>query len=289
MQKWIEIIRQSYGGYWNYLSNEVLHPHWHNYFYWLLGLSLATWLLELAFPWRKNQAAIRRDFWLDAFYMLFNFFLFSLIGFSAISNIGVTFFNDALHSIGIHNMVLIQLESWPAWSRIIILFLVSDFIQWNVHRMLHRVPMLWEFHKVHHSVQEMGFAAHLRYHWMENIIYKAILFIPLSLFGFGILDMFAMHIVAIAIGHINHSNLNISWGPLKYILNSPAMHIWHHAETIPKGKYGINYGISLSVWDYLFGTAHVPHSGRDISLGFADVKNYPTTFWSQVAAPFKRK
>jgi sterol desaturase/sphingolipid hydroxylase (fatty acid hydroxylase superfamily) len=289
MQKWIEIIRQSYGGYWNYLSNEILHPHWHNYFYWLLGLSLATWILELTFPWRKNQAAIRRDFWLDAFYMLFNFFLFSLIGFSAISNIGVTFFNDALRSVGIDNMVLIQLETWPAWSRIIILFLVSDFIQWNTHRMLHRVPMLWEFHKVHHSVREMGFAAHLRYHWMENIIYKAILFVPLSLLGFGILDMFAMHIVAISIGHLNHSNLNISWGALKYILNSPAMHIWHHAEEIPAGRYGINYGISLSVWDYLFGTAHVPHSGRDISLGFSNVKNYPTHFWGQLIAPFKRK
>ncbi|MEN9638478.1 MAG: hypothetical protein RLZZ262_346, partial [Bacteroidota bacterium] len=131
MQKWLDIITQSYHGYWSYLSYELLHPSWNNYFYWLIGLSILTWALELLFPWRKNQAALRDDFWLDAFYMLFNFFLFSLIGFSAISNIGVELFNEGLHSIGIHNPILIHMENLPVAIRMIILFVVSDFIQWN--------------------------------------------------------------------------------------------------------------------------------------------------------------
>lgn len=287
MQKWLDIIIQSYHGYWSYLSNELLHPRWNNYFYWLIGLSILTWALELLFPWRKNQAALREDFWLDAFYMLFNFFLFSLIGFSAISNIGVELFNEGLHSIGIHNPILIHMENLPVAIRMIILFVVSDFIQWNTHRLLHRVPWLWEFHKVHHSVRQMGFAAHLRYHWMENVIYKSILFIPLSFLGFGILDMFAMHIFAVAIGHLNHSNVAITWGPLGYLFNSPTMHIWHHAEQIPKGTYGVNYGITLSIWDYLFKTAYIPHSGRDISLGFDDIDSYPKSFWQQFIQPFR--
>lgn len=286
---WSEIIVQSYSGYWNYLTHELLHPHAQNYFYWLLGLSLATWSIELIVPWRKQQKRIRQDFWLDAFYMLFNFFLFSLIGFSALSNIGVDFFQHLLQGAGIQNTVLLHLESWPTWSRMIILFLVSDFLQWNIHRLLHRVPWLWEFHKIHHSVVEMGFAAHLRYHWMENIVYKSLLFVPLSLLGFGLLDMFVMHIFAIAIGHLNHSNIDISWGPLRYIFNSPAMHIWHHAKEIPTGKYGVNYGISLSLWDYLFGTAHLPHNGRDIALGFDGIAHFPSSFLGQAVYPFKRK
>jgi AraC-like DNA-binding protein len=62
----------------------------------------------------------------------------------------------------------------------LLLFLVRDFVQWNVHRLLHRAPRLWEFHKVHHSVQQMGFAAHLRYHFMENIVYRTLEYIPLE-------------------------------------------------------------------------------------------------------------
>ena len=104
--------------------------------------------------------------------------------------------------------------------------------------------------------------------------------------GFGIQDFFVLHIIAVAIGHLNHSNINISYGPLKYILNSPTMHIWHHAKTLPVAT-GVNFGISLSLWDYLFGTAYLPKSGRDIELGFDEIEKYPNSFWKQVIAPFK--
>ncbi len=49
----------------------------------------------------------------------------------------------------------------------------------------------------------------------------------------------------------------------------------------------IIFGITLSVWDYIFGTAHVPHSGRDIELGFDDIETYPKGFIGQSLEPFK--
>ena len=52
-------------------------------------------------------------------------------------------------------------------------------------------------------------------------------------------------------------------------------------------KYGVNYGISLSIWDYLFKTAYIPRSGRDEKLGFSGDENFPRTFWKQVIYPFK--
>ena len=94
MNTYLNIVKDSFSGYWSYLKNEILYPSWHNYFYWLIGLSLACWLLEIIFPWRKNQSVLRKDFFLDGFYMFFNFFLFSLIGYNALSNVAVQAFND---------------------------------------------------------------------------------------------------------------------------------------------------------------------------------------------------
>jgi sterol desaturase/sphingolipid hydroxylase (fatty acid hydroxylase superfamily) len=149
---------------------------------------LFCWLLEIFIPWRKNQKIIRKDFWKDAFYMFFNFFLFSLIAFNALSNVGVELFQNFLDFLQIKNLVALKINTLPSWVQLVIFFLLADFIQWNVHRLLHKSKRLWEFHKLHHSVKEMGFAAHLRFHWMESIIYKSILFIPMSMLGFGILN-----------------------------------------------------------------------------------------------------
>ena len=289
MQEYVQVFLDGYYGYWNYLSSEILYPSWHNYFWWLLGISLVVWSLELVFPWRKNQAAIREDFWLDGFYMFFNFFLFSLIGYNAVSNVAVEAFNDFLALFGINNLVAFQIASWPVWSQFLLLFVVADFIQWNVHRWLHYSPLLWEFHKVHHSVEQMGFAAHLRYHWMETIIYKSVQYIPLSMIGFGLDDFFILHLVTILIGHLNHANVKITYGPLKYVLNNPVMHLWHHAKNIPAGSNGVNYGISLSLWDYLFGTAYIPNQNANEQLGFEDQETFPKTFLQQLTHPWNNK
>jgi len=289
MQDYLQIFLDGYYGYWNYLSSEILYPSWRNYFWWLLGISVIVWCLELVFPWRKNQAAIREDFWLDGFYMFFNFFFFSLIGYNAVSNVAVEAFADFLALFGIENLVAIQVASWPTWSQFLLLFVVADFIQWNVHRWLHHSPWLWEFHKVHHSVEEMGFAAHLRYHWMETIVYKTVQYIPLAMIGFGLDDFFILHLVTIVIGHLNHANVKITYGPLKYILNNPVMHLWHHAKELPSGSHGVNYGISLSLWDYLFGTAYIPHQNANEPLGFENLESFPKTFWNQLTYPWNKK
>ncbi len=282
-----DIIIESYRGYARYLWQEITHPSWHNYLYWLIGISLFFFLLEYARPWHRKQKLIRRDFWLDVFYMFFNFFLFSLIGFAAVSNVAVTAFNDLLGYFGLENTVAIHLETWPRWAQMVFLFVYIDFISWWIHRLLHRVPFLWEFHKVHHSVREMGFAAHLRYHWMENIVYKAIKYIPVAMIGFSLEDYFLMHIIALGIGHFNHANTDIDIGPLKYVFNNPKMHIWHHAKELPR-PYGVNFGISLSVWDYLFGTDYIPYEGRDIALGFEGDEGFPEDFVRQELYPFVR-
>jgi sterol desaturase/sphingolipid hydroxylase (fatty acid hydroxylase superfamily) len=286
--EYIDIFITSFKDYARYVGNEVLNPHWGNYLYWLIGISIFFYALELTMPWRKDQPKIRKDFWLDAFYMFFNFFLFSLVGYYAISNVFVHLFNDFLGLFGIENLVAIEINTWPVWAQLLTLFILRDFIHWNVHRLLHRVPALWEFHKVHHSVEQMGFAAHLRFHWMETIVYRTIEYIPLAMIGFGIQEFLFVHLFALSIGHFNHSNIRVPLGPFKYIFNNPQMHIWHHAKHIPS-KTGVNFGISLSIWDYIFGTHYIPKDGRDEQLGFDDMDQFPSELKDQLVYGFKRR
>lgn len=287
MEKYFDIFIKGFTDYWNYLIYDISNPSWNSYFYLLIGVSILFYALEIIFPWRKGQKLIRKDFWLDFFYMFFNFFIFSLIIYNSVSNVFVSLFNDFLAVFGITNIVAIKIDQLAVWVQLFILFLARDFIQWNVHRLLHSVPFLWQFHKVHHSVKEMGFAAHLRFHWMETIVYKFIQYIPLAMLGFGLVEFFIVDALAIAVGHFNHSNFKINLGPLKYLFNNPQMHIWHHAKELPKDRSkGVNFGITLSLWDYIFKTAYIPHDGRDIELGFDDENEFPDQFIQQELYPF---
>ncbi len=329
-----ESIWNSYSGYASHLYQEIFQNGFRSYFWWLIIISLFFLTLEWVKPWRKNQPKFRKDFWLDFFYMFFNFFLFWLLIYHAASDVVVMFFNDVVLSwTGIDLQTTNPLVSSPMWVILLVGFVVRDFVQWWTHRLLHRIPFLWNFHKVHHSVQEMGFAAHLRYHWMETVVYRSMEYIPLALLGLNLHDFFIIHIFTIAVGHYNHSNISIGpkWTGLilsmaialacilgiadisflsaspvwlhisfvigmaffgyfilsrimPYLFNSPEMHIWHHSRALPDDhQYGVNFGLSLAIWDYTFDTAYIPYSGRDIKLGFEGVEQFPSSFISQAS------
>ncbi len=289
MEKYLKIVQGAYSGYFNYFINEMLHPSWHNYFYWLMGASFAIWLLEIKFPWRKNQPLIREHFWLDAFYLLWNFFLFSLIAYNALSMAAVQAFNDFLGLFGITNIVAINIAHLPFWSKILVIFVMRDFMQWAIHRLLHNVGWMWEFHKVHHSTKEMGFAALLRYHWMENVIYRSLEYIPLAMVGVGLTDFFIVHIFTLVTGQLGHANLKINLGPLKYLLNGPQMHLLHHAKHLPTSHpYGFNYGITLSIWDFIFKTDYWPADDENLPIGLPDDEDFPKDFVGHNIRPFQR-
>ncbi len=341
MTKYWNDFVEGYTGYANYLYYEITNPSWNNYFYWLIVVSVFFLVLEVVIPWRKKQPVMRKDFWLDGFYMFFNFFLFSLIIYSAASNVVVNLFNDGISWLtgGFNLQANNPMNAFPMWAVLLIGFLVRDFVQWWIHRLLHRSDTLWEFHKVHHSVEEMGFAAHLRYHWMENVVYRTLEYIPLALLGIGLYDFFIIHIFTLAWGHYNHSNISISGyitggvlglligvivangllditifdnpsllgkvgivaavaaagslllGKLmKYLFNSPEMHIWHHSYELPESRhFGVNFGLTLAIWDYLFKTAYIPHNGQDIRLGFPGVEEFPEGFAGQATHGFKKE
>lgn len=283
-----DVFTSATRNYWQYLVHDITHPSWRSFFYGLIVLSAVFYAWELIAPWRRRQPRVRKGFWLDGFYMFFNLFIFSVIGFAGASAVVSSAFLELLQSVGINNLVAVEVDSWAPWVQVALLFVLRDFIHWNVHRLLHRSRRLWEFHKVHHSVEQMGFAAHLRFHWMESVVYKILEYLPLALIGFGIDDFFAAYMLALAWGHFNHANIRVPLGPLRYVFNNPQMHIWHHAKDLPRPT-GVNFGLTLSVWDYLFGTAYVPRDGRDEPLGFDGLEDFPEGFFGQVVYPAGRR
>lgn len=293
MSEYLNIFVDAFIGhykyFWKTLSNPITDSGM-SYFYYLILISLLVWSLELIFPWRKEQRAFRKDFWLDAFYMFFNFFIFNLIVYIALSTVTVEMVKDLLAPLGYEGGHWIDFSVQSQVVQLLVFFLISDFIQWCVHNSLHRVPLFWKFHKLHHSVKEMGFAAHLRFHFGETILYKSSLYIFLSLlFGFKIELAFIIHSFTILVGHLNHANVGWGYGPFGFLFNNPKMHIWHHAKDLPANhQKGANFGITLSLWDYIFRTNYIPHDGKDIELGFEGDEKYPKSFFKQIIQPFRR-
>lgn len=279
----IDAFKNSLQWTWNSIIFEV--PWYTNYFWGLIAISLLVWSLELLFPWRKDQAVFRKDFWLDGFYMFFNFFVFSIV-ISGVYELLSLFFNNL--GISHQSLTILSISDFPKWLQLLVFFIILDFVQWFTHVLLHKFSFFWRFHKIHHSVKEMGFAAHLRYHWMENILYKPLKTIGVMILGgFEPEQAYIVHFLSIAIGHFNHSNIKITWGPLKYILNNPVMHLYHHAYVLPKNSFGVNFGISLSLWDYIFKTNYIPEDSGTVKIGFPGDENVPKSFLGQLLYGFK--
>jgi sterol desaturase/sphingolipid hydroxylase (fatty acid hydroxylase superfamily) len=246
----------------------------------LVVVSAGVALLERVTPARPSQPALRRGLWSDALYLLFNgHFLGVGLAWTAARTV------DPLLA---SRFDLHLAAGWPIWLQAIVATVVLDFAQWTIHILLHRVPWLWEVHKVHHSVRngEMDWIVSFRFHWAEVVVYKTLQYLPLALLGFAGEALFFHAVFGTVVGHLNHANLDWGHGPWRYVLNSPRMHLWHHDADAPRAR---NFGILFSVWDWLFGTAHLPdHPPR--RLGFDGEQALPPDFfrrslWPLVRAP----
>jgi sterol desaturase/sphingolipid hydroxylase (fatty acid hydroxylase superfamily) len=247
-------------------------------------VSLGFVLLERLIPWRKEQPMIREGFFSDVAFVLFNGYFFSRLFYSSLAVTIVFYFSKTMERLGIWDALnSAVMRSQPLWTQFLVLFFVQDFLKWCTHNLLHRVPALWAFHKVHHSVEVMDWMGNMRYHWMEVIVYNGLLFIPFTFLGFNPHLFYWTSIIEIVIGHFNHSNVNLNTKWLVYFVNCPRMHIWHHAdepEAVNK-----NFGIVLSVWDWIFGTAYMPIDRAPARLGFAEIAQYPSGFLRQYIFP----
>ena len=251
----------------------------------LLVISLFVMALEYFFP-KREQKQLREDFWSDLIHLVFNGHFLGVVLFGLAANFVLPLVDEWLVSIDMIDRVYRNAaQPWPLWLQVVVALVVIDFVQWSVHNLLHRVPFLWEFHKTHHSVKdgEMDWIVAFRFQWTEVVVYKSILYLPLAYFGFHPTAVLIHAIFGTLIGHLNHANIDWDWGPLKYVLNSPNMHIWHHDY---EGDLDttVNYGIIFSTWDWIFGTAKMPSKDPE-HIGFPGVEEFPRDFFTQALWP----
>jgi sterol desaturase/sphingolipid hydroxylase (fatty acid hydroxylase superfamily) len=242
---------------------------------WLFGFSLLFILLERLFP-AVNRPLFRRGWLQDLFYLVFNSeYLGVLIGLAAIR---ITPYLDPYVSLR-------WMHGVPLLWQLPVLIIVFDFFQWLIHNLLHRVPWLWEFHKLHHSIEDMDWIGNWRFHAGEIVVYRSLLYVPAALFGFSGQAMFIYGVINTFIGHLAHSNTRFRLGWLNYLINSPELHRWHHIHPA-SGPPNRNFAIALSVWDWLFGTAYLPPAPAPHHYGFTGIERYPRSLAGRLLAPF---
>ena len=274
--------------FWSQFVDLLANPSWSNSVYLILASVLILYALEWIVPWSKPRRVWRAGFGLDIFYTLFNYVLFWWFGGYALCHLSATIFNDLLLSgFGIENLVALELQSLPGWIQLILIFLFSDLFGYLGHWMLHRFDFLWEFHKVHHAVEDMDVWNAARGHWLENLLFPFILFVPLSTIGFSVDYTVWVTFVYYLLSNYSHANLNLPLGPLRYIVNNPQMHIWHHDRSTPV-RPEVNYGDALVIWNYLFGTAYIPQDKCVGELGFEGLSDFPKGFIRETWYPFGR-
>jgi sterol desaturase/sphingolipid hydroxylase (fatty acid hydroxylase superfamily) len=161
-------------------------------------------------------------------------------------------------------------------------YLLHDFINYWAHVLLHKIPLLWSFHQVHHSADVLTPLSAYRAHPLEFFV-TAILRVPIIGLAFvfyenfpaqdlAVTTIFGVGLVGFMYGlsgpHLQHSHLPISYGPLlDRVLVTPIVHQTHHS--LDPRHHDKNFGVKFAIWDWLFGTLCVPGRHECLRFGLA--------------------
>ena len=252
------------------------------YLHWLIVISIGFVALERIVPWRPEQRLLREGWLRELGFLAINGHLFSLLTAPLMGTAALVVARE-LQRLGV-GLEGSPIPTWPFPAQFVALLVVADFIQWCIHNLLHRVPWLWTFHKVHHSVTTMDWVGNWRFHWMEIVVYRSLQWLPLVWLGASPEAVMAVAIATTIWGDFNHSNLDAGLGRLGYVLNNPRMHLWHH-DASDEGGTAKNFGIVFSLWDFLFGTAYWPRDRSPATLGYPGIEEMPQSLVGQELWP----
>ncbi|MFN7223151.1 MAG: sterol desaturase family protein [Paracoccaceae bacterium] len=233
--------------------------------------------LERLLPLHPDQPMLRRDWKNDLFYMLFNGFVVRA-GFAAIAG-GVMYGYQA--TFGANPFPVIA--TLPLWVQVICVVIVSDIGYYIAHRICHTVPFLWQFHSVHHSIEEMDWLATHRVHPVDQVFSTVLSMLPVFFLGFSVQALVISQVLFHAHSLLLHSNTRINFGPLKWVLASPEYHHWHHANE--KDAFDRNFAGQLSVIDTIAGTLFLPANRKPESYGMDTPM--PRLYHQQFLHPFR--
>lgn len=191
-------------------------------------------------------------------------------------------------------------QLWPGVTDValvsfLLYLLLFDFVDYWYHRASHQFNWWWALHAVHHSQRQMTCWTDNRNHLADDLIRDSVFVLVALLAGVPPAQFMLLVAATQLFESLSHANLRLDFGPLKWLLVSPAFHRTHHAvgighESAGRGTLGgHNFAVLFPVWDIVFGTARFgatpePTGIRDQLEG----RDYGRGFWDQQWLGLKR-
>jgi sterol desaturase/sphingolipid hydroxylase (fatty acid hydroxylase superfamily) len=236
--------------------------------------------LERLFALRSEQQIFRRLWLLDLTYFFVNSLLIEVLTILTLRPALILFdwarVESVRHAVGVLPLVV----QVPA------LLMVADFTQYWVHRTFHAVRLLWPFHAIHHSVEQMDWLAGSRLHLVDVILTRGLTYVPIFVLGFSEPALIVYVFLVAAQATFIHANVRWEFRALRRLVVTPAFHHWHHSaerEGIDK-----NFAVHTPIWDILFGTYYLPNRWP-MAYGLADRRDIPGRWVSQLIYPLRRR
>lgn len=233
--------------------------------------------LERLLPFQRRQRLFRAHLWHD-------FLHFFVGGILIIVVMRVTWL--ALYAAGWNELYTspLSVRGKPYWFQLLVYELGWTGLGYWLHRLMHSSPALWRMHSIHESSRELDWLAGFRMHWLEPCFFHVFTILPLFVvFQVDHPVAMAYTVYAFVHAHVQHANVVLPLGPLKYVVPSPDFHRWHHASEGEKSGGASNYG-AYPFWDILFGTFHWPKE-KPKGYGYA-AEPVPMDYLAQQAYPF---
>ena len=167
--------------------------------------------------------------------------------------------------IGLFHWVVV-----PHWAMIALSVILLDLLIYGQHVVMHKVPLLWRLHRMHHIDRDVDFTTALRFHPVEIILSAGIKFLAVIVLGAPAVAVILFEVILNSSAMFNHGNVRLGVAfdrILRTIIVTPDMHRVHHS--VISRETNSNYGFALAVWDRLFGTYRKsPARGHDaMTLG----------------------
>jgi sterol desaturase/sphingolipid hydroxylase (fatty acid hydroxylase superfamily) len=171
----------------------------------------------------------------------------------------------------------------PSWVQVVAGLPIAMIGGYAGHRAAHEVPLLWRFHRVHHSIRELDWLAANHLHPLDETFTRSVAVLPLYAMGFGRPTLGAFLIVITLQAIFIHANVRMNFGVLRWVIGTPLFHHWHHARE-PQA-YNSNYAGEFPALDALFGTLYLPNRWPT-QYGVDDTE--PEGYLRQLAWPFRQ-
>jgi len=255
-------------------------------------------MMRALFPNWLRRASFRADVW----FLVFNVFAFAmLLGWTGLSSNFISGLVAGAFADTFGIRVKPGLNDFACRSIVTVsLFLAYELAYWIDHYLSHRIPLLWEFHKVHHTAEVLSPLTNFRMHPVDTVVFYNLLSIFLGTTG-GVLSYLQLGrpfavggsnlilVVFIFVTvHLQHSHVWLATtGPLGRVILSPAHHQIHHSDN--PIHFDKNFGACLSVWDWLFGTLCMPERRRErLNFGIPTRARAHHTVTGCLVLPFVR-